>query len=343
MAQKHVLTGMRITGQLHLGHYVGALSQWLEVQADGSINCFFLLADVQALTTHADQPELIEKSVREVVLDWIAVGLDPAQANVHFVLQSGVPARFEISQYLMMIATQSEVERNPTVKAEIAALANPTMGFVSYPVDQVADIVMVSPRNVEGNSLLVPVGEDQVPHLEYARVLARRFNQRYDSDVLMACEAQVGEVGRLIGTDGSSKMSKSSGNTINLADPADAVAEKIKRMFTDPSRLRPSDAGSEEGLQTHAPLQYHLAFNPDRQRAEELVSAYLAGGVKDSDIKAELQVVMEDFLAPIRERRIHAEHDTDVVEVIRQGTLEAERYANEVRDAMKEAMFLFRL
>ncbi len=192
MTTKRVLTGMRTTGRLHLGHYIGALKQWLDAQASEDYECFFLLADVQALTTHAETPALLEESVKEVVFDWLAVGLDPNLSRVHFVMQSQVPERAELSILLTMVAKYKEVLRNPTLKRELAQQKDPSLGFINYPVDQVADILMVCPYPHEpGDKILVPVGEDQVPHLEYARDLAKRFNRMYGQKVFLPCTALV--------------------------------------------------------------------------------------------------------------------------------------------------------
>ena len=232
--KKAVLTGMRTTGELHLGHYVGALSQWKEIQDSGEYECFFLLADVQALTTHADNPELLKSSVRDVVVDWLSVGLDPSLPHVNFVLQSQIAERYELSMLLGMLARYNEVMRNPTLKTELNRQNNASMGFMFYPVDQVADIQMVDPM-IDGAEILVPVGEDQVPHLEYARELARRFNNQYGT-MLTPCSPLVGEVGRLIGIDGNDKMSKSLGNTINLNDSDSLIRRAVNRMPIDPAR-----------------------------------------------------------------------------------------------------------
>ncbi len=332
---KRVLTGMRTTGQLHLGHYVGALKLWIDAQEAG-YDCFFLLADVQALTTHADKPELIQQSVKDVVLDWMAVGLDPKRPNVHFVLQSGVSARFEISQYLLMVANLGEIQRNPTIKDEIRGQKSPSMGFITYPVDQTADILMVSPRNESGNKLLVPVGEDQVPHLEYSRVLARRFNALYKTNVFLPCEAKVGDVGRLVGIDGQEKMSKSKGNAIFLADSPEEVTRKVMRMYTDPSRLRATDPGKVEGN----PLFIYLdAFATDLDEVEEFKRLYRAGGIGDVQIKRRLAEILNQFLDPIRERRQKSEME-DIGQIVKDGTNDAAAIANEVLAGVKEAMYL---
>jgi len=335
---RRVLTGMRTTGQLHLGHYVGALKLWIDAVNEG-YDCYLLLADVQALTTHADKPELIQQSVRDVVLDWMAVGLDPTLPNVHFVLQSGVRARFEISQYLLMIANLGEIQRNPTIKAEMKNLKIPSMGFMTYPVDQAADIYMVSPEKIPGNELVVPVGEDQVPHLEFSRVLARRFNKIYRTSIFLPCRAKVGEIGRLVGTDGKEKMSKSGGNAICLADDPEIVKKKIMGLYTDPTRLRVTDPGHIEGN----PLFIYLdAFATDKAEIDEYKRLYQNGQIGDVPLKKRLAEIVEALLVPMRERRAEVEN-TNVMEHVRRGTAEASVIADSVLARMKSAMFLFNL
>lgn len=337
MNTKRVLTGMRTTGQLHLGHYVGALKQWLDIQNKGEYDCYFLLADIQALTTHADRPELLTQSIRDVVLDWLGVGLDPTKPNVHFVLQSQISERAELSIALSMIAGYKEVMRNPTLKAELKDLGkDATMGFITYPVDQVADIYMVSPTPPEtGDKLLVPVGEDQVPHLEYARVLARRFNQKYGK-VFVPCEALVGEVGRLVGTDGQVKMSKSKGNTINLADDAKTVERQVTKMFTDPKRIRADVPGNTEN---NPVFIYHRAFNPDETEVADLTERYQRGKVGDVEVKRRLAAVLNNFLNPIRERRAKFERE-DLREILIAGTKVAKNACIPVMESVREKMHL---
>ncbi len=330
-----VLTGMRTTGSLHLGHYVGALKMWLQAQEQNN-DCFFLLADVQALTTHADNPKLISDSVREVVLDWLAVGLDPFKENVHFVLQSGVKARFEISQYLLMIANLGEIERNPTIKDEMRGNRNPSMGFLTYPVDQTADVCMVSPIPGQGR-LLVPVGQDQVPHLEYSRELARRFNKLYKSDIFTPCEAMVGEVGRLVGIDGQEKMSKSKGNAINLSDSVDEVVKKVRKMYTDPSRKKPTDPGKVEG---NPLFVYFDAFAKDKVEVEHYKELYRAGEVGDVVLKMRLAEILNDMLEPMRKRRKEYE-SYDLASIVATGTKNASEIAEEILARMKKSMYLW--
>jgi tryptophanyl-tRNA synthetase len=228
--KKVVLTGMRTTGSLHLGHYVGALENWLQIQNTGEYECYFLLADVQALTTHSQNPEILRESVRNVVLDWLSVGLNPGLSHVHFVLQSQVPERYELSILLQMIANYNVLMDNPTLKTELTRQKDATVGFMTYPVDQCADIYMVSPMPpAYGAQILVPIGEDQIPHLEYARDVARKFNARYGY-TLVPCSPLPAKIGRLVGTDGNEKMGKSTNNAIFLSDSKEVVAKKVMRM-----------------------------------------------------------------------------------------------------------------
>lgn len=341
MATRRALTGIRTTGRLHLGHYIGALKQWIQVQDTGNIECFFLLADVQALTTHADRPEVLANSIRDVVLDWLAVGLNPNRTNVHFVLQSQVPERAALSQLLQMIAYKNEVERNPTLKAELEqqhrGRHSTTMGFMTYPIDQVADILMVCPYPPEpGDELLVPVGEDQVPHLEYARVLARRFNEKYNRRVFIPCEPIVGRVGRLVGIDGQAKMSKSLDNAIYLSDNPEIIRRKVMRMFTDPKRVRADIPGETEN---NPVFIYHRAFNSDEAEVSDLTERYQKGKVGDTEVKNKLVKALNSFLDPIRENRCQFER-TNLREIVVDGTQAAREACKPVLAAATEAMFL---
>jgi len=334
--EKRVLTGMRTTGELHLGHYVGALEEWLRIQNEGTYECYFLLADVQALTTHAKNPSLLTQSVRDVVNDWLAVGLNPNLPNIHFVLQSQIPERAELSIDLMMIAKYGEVMRNPTLKTELENQPDASMGFMAYPVDQVADIYMVSPMPPkEGDQLLVPVGEDQIPHLEYARVLAKRFNKQY-GHVFTPCEPLVGKVGRLVGIDGKSKMSKSLGNTISLSDDEDAVNSKIKRMFTDPKRIRSDMPGDTEN---NPVFIYLRAFDPIIEEVQELTERYQKGKVGDVEVKRILALRLNEFLNPIRQRRSEMKK-VDIREILEEGTKATREAAQPVIEAVRNKMHL---
>ena len=337
MAIKRVLTGMRTTGELHLGHYVGALKLWLEAQSDPDQECFFLLADYQAATTHRDRPELIQQSIRDVTLDWLSVGLDPNLPNVHFVQQSQVLARPHLTLYLALFAKEADIKRNPTIKEEMEHLENVSMAFLLYPVDQVGDIEMISPPAEKGNQILVPVGRDQVPHLEYSRKLARAFNDQYHRPVFCQCEAQVGSISKLVGTDGSGKMSKSRGNAIYLSDSRAEVEKKVKRMYTDPKRIHATDPGTIEG---NPLFMYFDAFAKDPEEVEEYKKLYQVGQIGDVPLKKRLAEIINEMLDPIREARFEAEEHVAVGQVIRAGTARANELANEVLERTQEAMHL---
>jgi tryptophanyl-tRNA synthetase len=331
MSTRRVLTGIRPTGALHLGHYVGALKQWVPLQND--FECFFLIADVQALTTHVDRPELIEQSVREVMFDWIGVGLDPRRDNVHFVLQSGVPELTELTVYFSMLVPFSEIERNPTIKAERGS--NPTAGFMTYPISQAADILLFTPYPPQASdALLVPVGEDQIPHLEGTNRIARRFNNQYGK-VFLECTPQVGEVGRLPGVDGQNKMSKSLGNVISLKDDSKTVELLVKKMFTDPTKIHRSDPGHPFECPVYL---YHQAFGRSENLGERAVqcSTGLLGCV---DCKRDLAATLNAFLEPIRARRTEAEK-LPLGKYLYQGTSRARQIGQVTMEAVRKAMHL---
>jgi tryptophanyl-tRNA synthetase len=287
-----ILTGDRPTGPLHLGHYTGALASRVRLQSQ--CRTYVLIADLQALTDYGDRPQFVARAVWEVLLDNLAVGLDPQQ--VTFVLQSGVPELAELSQLYLNLVTLARLQRNPTVKDEMREKgygANVPAGFLCYPVSQAADIT-----GFEAD--LVPVGEDQLPVVEQTREIVRRFNSTY-GDTLVMPEPMAPALGaRLPGTDGSSKMGASLGNAINLRDPAEVVRGKVMKMYTDPTRKRASDPGHVEGNPVFAYLD---AFDPDQDRVSDLKKAYRLGRVGDVAVKEHLAEVLVDFLHPIGERR----------------------------------------
>lgn len=338
MSNKVVLTGMRTTGRLHLGHKVGALDQWIEVQKTGEYECYFLLADIQALTTHADNPGLLRQSVRDVVLDWLSVGLDPSLPNIHFVQQSQVLERHELSILFGMIAKYGEVMRDPTLKSELEQQQDASLGFLYYPVDQIADIHMVDPM-VSGGELLVPVGEDQLPHLELAREVVRRFNSKYGK-VFTECQGLVGKIGRLVGTDGDAKMSKSLGNTINLSDPFELINRAIDRMPIDPARAVRGGNEVPGDPEKAVAIIYHRALNPDHSEVGEIESLYRRAEIGDRDIKESLKEVMREVLTPIKARREHFERDVDIFDIVASGTEAARQACIPVAQAMRERMYL---
>jgi tryptophanyl-tRNA synthetase len=323
-----LLTGDRPTGPLHLGHYVGSLERRVALQRE--YDTFVLVADLQALTDHAEDPALVRRNVEEVVLDYLAVGIDPTAAAI--VLQSAVPELAELTVYFLNLVTLARLQRNPTVKDEMVQKgfgADVPAGFLVYPVSQAADIAGFGAH-------LVPVGADQVPMIEQTVELVHRFNRLY-GDVLVEPEALVSPVGRLPGTDGGAKMSKSQGNAIALSDGPDTVAAKVRGMFTDPGHLRVEDPGRVEGNPVFAFLD---AFDPDPVAVAELKARYRAGGLGDVAVKRRLLEVLEAFLTPVRARRAQLAADRGHVRgVLAEGTARgrarAERVVGRVRQAMR--------
>ena len=330
--QQRILTGMRPTGQLHLGHYLGALENWLQLQHE--YECFFLIADYQAMGDHLDDIGLIRQSVLEVATDWLAVGLDPERAS--FVIQSYVPEHAELTMFLSMLTPLNQHQKNPTLRAEIGQLESEkqsvTLGFFNYPLSQVADILLPKAH-------LVPVGNDQVAHIEYTRSIARRFNRNYGA-VFPLPQARVGRVPRLVGTDGRAKMSKSLNNAVYLADDPDTVADRVRRMVTDSTgqnpRLRPTDPGIVE----HNPaFLYHDAFNDDTAEVADLKERYAAGSVSDREVKDRLTAAINRFLEPIRERRAWYEQHPDYVrDALRDGTRREQEIARATIADVRQAM-----
>jgi tryptophanyl-tRNA synthetase len=312
-ARKRILTGVRPTGPLHLGHYVGALENWIRLQDE--YECFFLLADYQ-VADYADRLADIRSAILEIALDWLSVGLDPSRS--HFVVESQVPEHTELAQWLSWYVPLARLQRNPTLKSELADLEvkSVPVAFFTYPVLQAANILL--PR-----ADLVPVGEDQLPHIEMTRELARRFNAMC-GPLFPEPQALVGRVPRLVGIDGQSKMSKSRGNAIYLKDDSETVTRKVMRMFTDPTRLRATDPGHVEG---NPVFQYHDAFNVDKAQVRDLKERYLVGTVGDVEVKRQLVVALERFLEPIRERRRHFESQP---ELVRAALAEGSRHARQV-------------
>ena len=329
-----ILTGDRPTGPLHLGHYVGSLQQRVALQREYAT--YVLIADLQALTDHFDAPEQVRANVLEVMLDYLAVGLDPAVATM--VVQSQVPELAELTMYLLNLVSVARLQRNPTVKDEMRQKgfeADVPAGFLVYPVSQAADIAAFKAD-------LVPVGSDQVPMIEQAVELVRRFNRTYpgaSGPVLVEPEALLGPVSRLPGTDGEAKMSKSLGNVINLSDAADEVARKVRGMFTDPRHLRVEDPGTVEGNPVFAYLD---AFDPDPAAVAALKAHYRAGGLGDSVVKARLTEVLDTLLAPIRRRRAEWARDLGGVgRLLDEGTTRGRAVAAATLAEVRRAMRLY--
>lgn len=328
--KRTILTGDRPTGPLHLGHYVGSLKNRVAFQDVHTQ--FIMIADAQALTDNASNPEKVRENVLEVVLDYLAVGIDPKKSTI--LIQSMIPPLFELTSYYLNLVTWNRLKHNPTVKQEIEQKKfsdGVPAGFMVYPVSQAADITAFKAD-------LVPVGADQLPMIEQTNEIVRKFNDTYKTPVLVKAEALVPKTGsRLPGTDGGGKMGKSLGNAIYLSDPSDVVAKKVKRMYTDPNHLRVEDPGQVEGNPVFAYLD---AFDPDTETLEEMKAHYTRGGLGDSVVKKRLLEVLEAFLTPLRERRAEAAKDPEMVmQILLQGTERANEVAaqtlKEVRAAMR--------
>lgn len=339
---KIILTGDRPTGKLHLGHYVGSLRRRVELQNLGEYDkIFVMIADAQALTDNADNPEKIRQNLVEVALDYLSAGLDPAKTTIF--VQSAVPELTELAFYYMNLVTVSRVQRNPTVKTEIKMRNFETsipVGFFCYPVSQASDITAF-------RATTVPAGEDQEPMIELTREIVGRFNNVYgetlvEPEILLPTNAACL---RLPGTDGKAKMSKSLGNCIYLSDTSKDVAKKVKGMYTDPLHLNISDPGHLEG---NCPFIYLDAFCTDEkfkrhcsefESLQDLKDRYCAGGVGDGTVKKILISVLEEELAPIRERRKQWEQDIPgVFEILRRGSEEARAVAAETLADVRRAM-----
>ncbi len=324
--KKRILTGIRPTGALHVGHYVGALHNWIELQDE--YNCYFLIADYQALGDHFHDIDLIRDSVLQVTLDWLSVGLDPEKSS--FVIQSYVPEFAELTMLLSFITPLGMLERNPTLKGELDALPveRRSVGFYSYPMSQVADILL--PR-----AHLVPVGDDQSPHVEMTREVARKFNRMF-GEVFPESKTLVGDVPRLSGTDGQGKMSKSRGNAIMLSDDADTVTKKVRGMFTDPNRIRADIPGKVEG---NPVFEYHDAFNPNTAQVDDFKARYREGDIGDVEVKLALAEAINNFLDPIREKRARYEQNMDLVEdALMTGVAKIRVIAAETMEMVRDAM-----
>jgi tryptophanyl-tRNA synthetase len=328
VAKGRLLTGDRPTGPLHLGHYVGTLENRVRLQEE--YECFFIIADLHVLTTAFENPGAIRANVHELVLDYLSVGMDPTKGTIY--LQSLVPEVAEIALLFGMLVSVPRLQRIPTLKEVMRDLKIETasLGLLSYPVLQSADILMV-----RGD--VVPVGKDQVSHVELTREIARRFNAIY-APVFPESEALVGRVPTLPGTDGKTKMSKSLGNAIFLSDDEKTVERRVMSMYTDPTRLRATDPGHVRGNPVFA---YHDAFNPDHSEVASLKRRYRAGRVGDVEVKRKLAAAINAFLAPIRERRGSLTQDPDLVDrIVREGSERARAEAAATLAAMKQAMKL---
>ena len=339
---KIMLTGDRPTGRLHVGHYVGSLKRRVELQNTGDFDeMFVMIADAQALTDNADNPEKVRQNIIEVALDYLACGLDPEKCTLF--IQSQIPQLCELSFYYMNLVTVSRLQRNPTVKAEIQMRnfeASIPVGFFTYPISQAADITAFKAN-------VVPVGEDQLPMLEQTKEIVRKFNSVY-GDTLVEPEILLPENQaclRLPGTDGKAKMSKSLGNCIYLSEEPDEIQKKVFSMFTDPTHIKVSDPGKLEGntvftyLDAFCRPEYFAEFLPDYANLQELKDHYTRGGLGDMKVKRFLNNVLQAELEPIRNRRKEYQKDIPYVyEILKKGSEKAEAVAEKTLQEVKASM-----
>jgi tryptophanyl-tRNA synthetase len=340
--EKIILTGDRPTGRLHVGHYVGSLKRRVELQNSGQFDkIFIMIADAQALTDNADNPEKVRQNIIEVALDYLSCGLDPTKSTLF--IQSMIPELTELSFYYMNLVTVSRLQRNPTVKSEIQMRnfeASIPVGFFTYPISQASDITAFK-------ATTVPVGEDQLPMLEQTKEIVRKFNATY-ADVLIEPEILLPNNKaclRLPGTDGKAKMSKSLGNCIYLADTEADAKKKIMSMFTDPNHLRVEDPGKVDGnpvfiyLDAFSKPEHFAEYLPDYANLDELKAHYMRGGLGDVKVKKFLNAVMQEELSPIREARKEYEKDIpEIYNILKKGSDAARQKASETLNEVKSAM-----
>jgi tryptophanyl-tRNA synthetase len=331
--RKRILTGDRPTGKMHLGHFVGSMENRVRLQE--TYECFFIIADLHTLTTKPEPEHIraIKQDVRDIVLDYLAVGIDHEQSVIF--LQSAVPETYELNLIFEMLVSVPRLERLPSLKdmAKAQNLDAMPFGLLGYPVLQAADILL--PR-----AHLVPVGKDNQSHVEISREIARRFNRLY-GEVFPLPDSLIGEVPTLVGTDGKAKMSKSLDNAIFLADETEVVEQKVRKMYTDPKRIRSDIPGNVEG---NPVFIYHDAFNSDKDEVADLKERYRAGKVGDVEVKDKLASALNAFLEPIRERRrSFAEKPGLLEEILIEGTRRMRQEAKETMGQVREAMGLYQL
>lgn len=343
-----ILTGDTPTGRLHLGHWLGSVENRVALQNE--YDCYFIIANIQAFTTRMDRPAEVHDNVLQVALDYLAVGIDPKRSTIF--IQSEIPAIAELTVFISMLVPYPRVMRNPTVKEEIRNKGlgdNYPFGFLLYPISNAADILIFRPE-------IVPVGEDQIPHLELTREIARKFNQLYcgvdphteDKDyvkkggIFPISEIKMGRIRRLVGITGPGpdgslmKMSKSLNNAIFLSDDPDTISRKVMSMYTDPKRLKATDKGQVE----NNPLWiFHETFNPDQEWVREAEERYRQGAIGDVECKKRLVDVLVALIEPFRQRRLELEKDiSQVINVLREGTAKANVVAEETLVLAKKAM-----
>ena len=334
MNKKVILTGDRPTGKLHIGHYVGSLKKRVELQNSGEYETFIMIADTQALTDNAKNPEKVRDNVLQVALDYLAAGIDPSKTTIF--VQSQIPQLPELAMYYANLVSISRLERNPTVKTEIKQKnfgEGVPSGFVFYPISQAADITAFKATHV-------PVGEDQMPMIELTREISRSFNQTYETDILVEPEVILSKEGierRLPGINGmEAKMSKSLNNGIYLADSFEEMRAKVMKMYTDPKHIRVEDPGKIEGNVVFAYLD---VFSEDKEKVAEMKAHYQKGGLGDVVVKKYLIEEMDKVLKPIREKRAELEKNPEIIyEILKKGSLKAEKIAAQTLKEVKQAM-----
>lgn len=322
------LTGDRPTGKLHLGHYVGSIQNRIKLQ-DTADKAYYMIADVQALTDNADNPAKVSENVIEVILDNMAIGVDPKKTT--YFIQSHIPEIAEMTVYFLNMVTLARLKRNPTVKAEMQQKGfgeDVPAGFLAYPVSQAADILFARATNI-------PVGEDQLPVIEQTNELVRKFNHIY-GDFFTEVKPILSDVRRLVGIDGQTKASKSLGNAIYLSDSDEIIAKKVMSMYTDPTHIKVEDPGKVEG---NVVFTYLDIFDSRKEEVEELKKQYTKGGLGDVVVKKRLIQVLQDFIGPIRARRQELEKDKDaVMKIVEEGTKRVQEEAKAYMKEMKKHM-----
>jgi tryptophanyl-tRNA synthetase len=330
MNNERILTGDRATGQLHLGHYIGSLQHRVELQH--RYQQTILVADLQGLTDNGNTPQKVSSNILNVVADYLAVGIDPSKTTI--CLQSAIPALAELTMYYSNLVSVARLQRNPTVKSEIAnkkfGVSIPA-GFLTYPISQAADITAFK-------ATLVPVGDDQLPMIEQTNEIVRKLNNIADQEILVECKPLLSKISRLPAPDGKSKMSKSMGNCILLNATDKDISKAVKAMYTDPLHINIDDPGRVEG---NVVFTYLDAFHPDAQYVEELKQHYQQGGLGDGATKKILEACLQQFLKPIRERRaMYMDDKAQLISIIKEGSERSQQEANQLLNQVKSAFGL---
>lgn len=323
-----ILTGDRPTGKLHLGHYLGSLKNRVDFQ--NKAEQFIIIADLQAMTDNWDKSEILKENIFSIVCDYMAVGIDPEKSTIF--IQSQIPQLAELTMFFMNLVTIARLSRNPTVKTEIKQKGfneSIPVGFFTYPISQAADILLFKPTHI-------PVGADQIPMIEQTNEILRSFNNTYKCEYFSDIQPVISKVSRLVGIDGKDKMSKSLNNAIYLSDTENEIKEKVNKMYTDPNHIKVSDPGKIEG---NVVFDYLNIFDENKEELEELKKHYQRGGLGDMILKKRLILILNDLIAPIREKRFELEKNKDFVwDVVKTGTNKTFEFAQNSIDEIKKIM-----